>query len=92
MITAGCVSVTACQTMPRCDPLGPEGIGSLWDSGGALAVAEVGPTQGDPVSGKVQFKRNSGSVRVTVDLVGLAPSSEHGFRVHGGATLPRPTR
>lgn len=82
MITAGCMSVAACQTMHDATRSVQRGWDTLWDSGGALAVAEVKPTQGNAVSGKVQFKQNSGAVRVTVDLVGMAPNSEHGFHVH----------
>lgn len=82
MIAVGCVSLSACETMHDATSAVSSGWDSLWDSGGAVAVAEVKPTQGNTISGKVQFKQNSGSVHVTVDLVGFAPNSEHGFHVH----------
>jgi len=58
------------------------GWDSLWNSGSATAHADVKPTQGNSVSGKVEFRQSGSTVHVTVDLDGLAPNSEHGFHVH----------
>jgi Cu-Zn family superoxide dismutase len=58
------------------------GWDALWDSGGAVAVAEVKATQGNTVAGKVEFRQSGSEVRVKVDLAGMAPNSEHGFHVH----------
>ncbi|MBV8210672.1 MAG: superoxide dismutase family protein [Burkholderiaceae bacterium] len=58
------------------------GWNSLWGSSGNVAVAEVKPTQGNTVSGKVEFKQSGSVVRVKVDLAGFSPGSMHGFHVH----------
>jgi Cu-Zn family superoxide dismutase len=58
------------------------GWDSLWGSGGTVAHADVKPTQGNSVAGKVEFRQSGSTVHVTVDLTGLAPNSEHGFHVH----------
>jgi len=54
----------------------------VWGSGASVAVAQMKPTQGNTAAGKVEFRQSGNVVHVKVDLVGLAPSSEHGFHVH----------
>jgi Cu-Zn family superoxide dismutase len=80
------VALGGCQTMKdTTNSVGSaisSGWNSVWGSGGAVAVAELKPTQGNTVSGKVQFQQSGSEVHVTVDLAGMVPNSEHGFHVH----------
>lgn len=46
------------------------------------AIAVVGPTQGQKVTGTVRFHREGDAVHVTGELSGLTPSVKHGFHVH----------
>ncbi|KAB7769799.1 superoxide dismutase family protein [Xanthomonas maliensis] len=46
------------------------------------ATAELKPTQGNEVKGTVTFKTVDGALRVTGQLSGLKPNSEHGFHIH----------
>ncbi|MEE7561307.1 superoxide dismutase family protein [Xanthomonas sp. Kuri4-2] len=46
------------------------------------ATAEIKPTQGNDVKGNVTFKLVDGALRVTGQLSGLKPDSEHGFHIH----------
>ncbi len=51
----------------------------------ALAVleAKITPTQGNTCQGTVRFAaQKDGSVKVTADLTGLAPGTQHGIHVH----------
>lgn len=48
----------------------------------ASATAELKPTQGNTVSGSVTFKLVDGALRVSGQLSGLKPGSEHGFHIH----------
>jgi superoxide dismutase, Cu-Zn family len=45
------------------------------------AVADLKPTQGSTVQGKVTFTAEKGGVHVVADLTGLTPG-EHGFHIH----------
>ena len=80
------VGLGGCETVrDAADSVGSavsSGWDSLWGSGGAVAHADVKPTQGNTVSGKVEFRQSGSAVQITIDLVGLAPNSEHGFHVH----------
>jgi Cu-Zn family superoxide dismutase len=86
LFAGACVALSGCQTVrDTADSVGSavsSGWDAVWGSGGADAVADVKPTQGNTVSGKVVFKQSGSMVHVKVDLVGLAPNSEHGFHVH----------
>ncbi len=86
LIAVGCAAFGGCQTVhDTASSVGTavsSGWNDLWGSNGPAAVADVKPTQGNTVSGKVQFKQESSDVRVKVDLAGLAPGSQHGFHVH----------
>ena len=86
LFAVGCVSLNGCQTVrDSANWVGStvsSGWDALWDSGAAVAVAEVKPTQGNTLAGKVEFRQSGSEVRVKVDLVGMAPNSEHGFHVH----------
>lgn len=46
------------------------------------AQAELKPTQGSTVSGHVRFARVDGALRVSGQISGLKPGSEHGFHIH----------
>jgi Cu-Zn family superoxide dismutase len=86
LFAVACVALSGCETMSSAaDSVGSavsSGWNSLFGSGGAVAVSDVKPTQGNTVSGKVEFRQSGSTVHVKVDLVGLAPNSQHGFHVH----------
>ncbi|AMU96852.1 superoxide dismutase family protein [Xanthomonas citri] len=46
------------------------------------ATAELKPTKGNDVKGTVTFKTVDGALRVTGQLSGLKPNTEHGFHIH----------
>ncbi|WP_202843625.1 superoxide dismutase family protein [Luteimonas saliphila] len=46
------------------------------------ATATLAPTEGNEVAGRLQFAIVDGGIRVTGEVTGLAPGSEHGFHVH----------
>lgn len=46
------------------------------------ATAALAPTQGNAVAGTLAFATVDGGIRVTGEVSGLAPGSEHGFHVH----------
>ncbi|HEY9253272.1 MAG TPA: superoxide dismutase family protein [Stenotrophomonas sp.] len=48
----------------------------------ATASAEIKPTQGNEVKGNVTFKVVDGALRVSGQLSGLKPNTEHGFHIH----------
>lgn len=54
------------------------------------AVAQIYPTKGNDAKGTVRFQRLDGELRVSIDVEGLEPSTEHGFHVHefGDCTAP----
>lgn len=45
-------------------------------------VAVLQPTDGNDVSGTVQFSDTPNGVRVSVDISGLDPATSHGFHIH----------
>lgn len=46
------------------------------------AVAELKPTEGSTTKGRIIFRMEGDSVKVTGNISGLKPNSEHGFHVH----------
>jgi Cu-Zn family superoxide dismutase len=86
LFAVGCVALSGCETVKDTASSVGSALSSGWDSitgsGGATAVADVKPTQGNTASGKVEFRQAGSLVHVKVDLVGFAPNSEHGFHVH----------
>jgi Cu-Zn family superoxide dismutase len=50
--------------------------------GGESAVADLAPTTGNAVRGKVTFTQDGSNVRVSANVSGLKPGAEHGFHVH----------
>jgi Cu-Zn family superoxide dismutase len=51
-------------------------------SQGPFATARLHPTQGSSVEGELRFTQVGDRVRVTGEIKGLAPNTEHGFHVH----------
>jgi Cu-Zn family superoxide dismutase len=49
---------------------------------GPTASAALVATKGSTVTGSVQFAQKGNMVRVSGDVRGLAPNTEHGFHVH----------
>jgi len=90
------VTLSGCETVRDATDSVGSAASSGWNwvfgSGGAVATATVKPTQGNNVSGKVEFKQAGSVVHVKVDLVGLAPNSEHGFHVHERGDCSAPMR
>jgi superoxide dismutase, Cu-Zn family len=86
LFAVGCAVLGGCQTMKDTASSVGSAVSSGWDwvwgSGGASAVANLKPTQGNTAAGKVEFRQSGSVVRVKVDITGLAPNSEHGFHVH----------
>jgi superoxide dismutase, Cu-Zn family len=46
------------------------------------AFVQLDPTRGNNVSGSLQFLQHGDLVRVTGQLSGLSPNTEHGFHIH----------
>src|ERR1700752_3679696 len=55
---------------------------SMLSSGGAKAVAQLKPTQGNTAAGTVEFVQQGDEVMVNARLTGLKPNQDHGFHVH----------
>jgi superoxide dismutase, Cu-Zn family len=55
-----------------------------------MAVADLQPAPGNPVSGRVTFSQNGNRVTVVADIRGLPPNTTHGFHIHekGDCTPP----
>ena len=51
-------------------------------SAGASAVADLQPTRGNAVSGRVMFHQQGDAVFVHARVSGLKPGQEHGFHIH----------
>lgn len=58
------------------------GCASHPPAAGPQAVAMLKPTQGSSVQGEVRFAQVGERVRVTGEIRGLPPGTEHGFHVH----------
>jgi len=48
----------------------------------STATVELKPTQGNDVKGTLTFKSVDGALRVSGQLSGLKPNSQHGFHIH----------
>ncbi len=60
--------LSACATTDRSTP---------------VAEAVINPTQGNNISGYFRlYQANADTMRVSVQVKGLAPNSEHGFHIH----------
>ncbi len=58
-------------------------IGCAGTYKGVSATAELEPTAGNAVTGKVHFSQHEhGIVKVSGQVSGLKPNSEHGFHIH----------
>src|SRR5262245_54630187 len=82
-ILPGCVAVLALVVVARAggQPAAPAAPPSAAGAGAAHAVADLAPTQGNSVTGRVVFTAGKDGVRVVADLAGLTPG-EHGFHIH----------
>jgi Cu-Zn family superoxide dismutase len=60
---------------------GCESVESVF-SDGPRASANLRPTNGNNTSGKAEFRQAGNKVRVTANVSGLKPGSEHAFHVH----------
>jgi Cu-Zn family superoxide dismutase len=58
------------------------GCAAMMPAGGPTARADLEPTKGNTVKGTVTFEQVGDKVRVSANLSGLKPDSEHGFHVH----------
>jgi len=58
------------------------GCAAMGGGAGRSASANLEPTKGNTVSGKVMFVQAGDKVRVTAQVSGLKPGGEHGFHVH----------
>ena len=73
--TTGMIAIAAALALAGC---------ATTDDGGSTgphAVADLNPTQGSNVRGKVHFYQTGNGVRVVADISGLTPG-RHGFHVH----------
>jgi Cu-Zn family superoxide dismutase len=78
LILAG---LPACCTRPAPSTVAPPPSTSVRAPGPSAAVAELNPTQGSSVRGKVSFLKVGNSIRVVADVTGLTPG-KHGFHIH----------
>lgn len=61
-------------------------------AGGLVALAELTPTQGSTVTGRVTFEAMDSHVGIVADVTGLTPG-QHGFHIHeiGDCSAPDAT-
>lgn len=73
LMSAGCAAVllAGCAQMQ-----------SMMPGSGPSASATLAPTAGSTVAGSVRFVQQGEQVRVTGEVRGLRPNTEHGFHVH----------
>src|SRR3954470_1246293 len=71
----------ACRTSPAPTTGASPPPSSVRAPGPAAAVAELNPTQGSSVRGKVSFVKIANGIRVVADVSGLSPG-KHGFHIH----------
>ena len=56
-----------------------------------VAEATIRPTEGNTISGYLRFyQANKDTMRVTAQIKGLAPNSEHGFHIHENGNCASP--
>jgi Cu-Zn family superoxide dismutase len=71
------VSIAAVALLGGC-----ETMKNMMPGGGAKAVANLEPTRGNSVRGKVDFVQTGNKVRVSANITGLRPNGEFGFHIH----------
>lgn len=64
--------------------------GQLHDMVSTRATAELKPTQGNQAAGRLDFAIVDGGIRITGEVSGLEPGSEHGFHVHENGDCSAP--
>jgi Cu-Zn family superoxide dismutase len=72
---------SACRTRPAPSVVATPPPTSVRTPGPSSAVAELNPTQGSSVRGKVSFVKIANGIRVVADVSGLTPGN-HGFHIH----------
>ena len=72
---------SACRTRPAPSAVATPPPTSFLGAGPTAASAELNPTQGNSVRGKVSFVKVSNGIRVVADVTGLTPG-KHGFHIH----------
>jgi Cu-Zn family superoxide dismutase len=73
--------LAACEREKAKTPAAPAEKAEAEIGQSAQAVAELKPTEGNNVTGKVTFISQNGALRVVADIEGLAPG-KHGFHIH----------
>lgn len=68
---AGALLLAGCAEMPAWMP-----------GAGPAATANLAPTRGNTATGTVRFVQSGDRVKVSGEVRGLKPGSEHGFHVH----------
>jgi Cu-Zn family superoxide dismutase len=80
-----CASVLAVALLSACQSPKPppvtSAIGTTPVAPPLVATAELNPTQGSTVKGRVTFTKMDTGVRILADVTGLAPG-KHGFHIH----------
>lgn len=66
-LVALAAALAGCQSIPSDAP---------------MATADLQPTRGSQVSGKVTFQQVDNTVHVVAQVSGLTPGREHGFHIH----------
>jgi superoxide dismutase, Cu-Zn family len=91
-----CLAVAAAGAADRAAPPAPsaavQGAAKTSPVGPAVreAVADLRPTAGNQVKGRVTFVREGHGVKAVADIEGLPPNGKHGFHIHefGDCTAP----
>ena len=58
------------------------GCAAMGGASGPTATANLEPTRGNSVGGKVAFEQRGPNIRVSGTITGLKPGGENGFHVH----------
>jgi Cu-Zn family superoxide dismutase len=74
-------TLAACRTRTAPIVVASPPPSSVRAPGPAAAFAELNPTQGSSVRGKVSFVKIANGIRVVADVTGLTPGN-HGFHIH----------
>ena len=89
-LLSGVAVALACAPLAGGAPANPPAGGE--PAKAARAAADLAPTQGSTVAGRVVFSADKGGVRVVADITGLTPGV-HGFHIHdkGDCSAPDAT-
>jgi len=73
-VVAGMLTHNSSSTAQTTPPTTPKA--------GSRAVAVMGPTKGNSISGTIWFESTPDGVHIHGTIAGLAPNSVHGFHIH----------